>query len=68
MAREGNANCTHTLHLKPLCGLLAHLLPMTTQNHILTFQAPGREEGLYGRNHHSNCNCSCVRVDMLWTI
>ena len=21
-----------------------------------------------GRNHHSNCNSSCVREDMLWTI
>ena len=20
------------------------------------------------RNHHSNCNSSCVREDMLWTI
>ena len=22
----------------------------------------------FWRNHHSNCNCSCVRGDMLWTI
>ena len=26
----------------------------------------GREQE--ERNHHSNCNCSCVRKDMLWTI